>query len=457
MLRIIMRGLMARKFRLFATALAVTLGVAFMAGTLVLTDTIGKTFNDLSSGVYKGTDAEVRAKAAFTGGMYIGAQRPFVDASLVRTLARVPGVAQDEGSIYGYTRLIGENGQVLGNPAQGAPTLGGNWNQVAALNPYHLLAGHAPQEPGQVVIDAKSARDGHLGIGDTTTVLVNGPPHRVRVVGIAGFGSADSPGGASVVLFTTPVAQRLVAAPGKYTSVLFVAKPGVSQQQLAGNLRAALPHGLEALTGAAVTKELQDQFQQFLKFFNTFMLIFAVIALLVGAFMIFNTFSITVAQRARENGLLRAVGASKRQVLGSVLAEAVAVGIVASLIGLGAGIGVAAALRALLNGLGVGVPGGGIVFSTRTVVVAGLAGLAVTLVAAVSPARKAAKVSPVAAMHEVAAGSTGYGSKQRVMVGAAILAFGVAALFTGLFTHVASQIAIVGAGALLVFFGVSVL
>ena len=457
MLRIIMRGLLARKFRLFATALAVTLGVAFMAGTLVLTDTIGKTFNDLSSGVYKGTDAEVRAKAAFTGGMYIGAQRPFVDASLVRTLARVPGVARDEGSIYGYTRLIGKNGQTLGNPAQGAPTLGGNWNQVAALNPYHLLAGHAPQAPGQVVIDAKSARDGHLGIGDTTTVLVNGPPQRVRVVGIAGFGTADSPGGASVVLFTTPVAQRLVATPGRYTSILFVAKPGVSQQQLVSNLRAVLPHGLEALTGAAVAKELQDQFQQFLTFFNTFMLIFAVIALLVGAFMIFNTFSITVAQRTRENGLLRAVGASKRQVLGSVLVEAVAVGIVASLVGLGAGIGVAAVLKALLNGLGVGVPTGGIVFSVRTVIVAGLAGLAVTIVAAVSPARKAAKVTPVAAMHEVPADSTGYGSKERVVVGAGILVLGIAALFTGLFTHVANQTAIVGAGALLVFFGVSVL
>src|SRR5690348_14113798 len=278
MLKIIMRGLMARKFRLFATVLAVTLGVAFTAGTLVLTDTLGATFNDLSSGVYKGTDAEVRAKAAFTGGMFVGAQRPLVDASLVRTLARVPGVATDEGSIYGYTRLIGKNGKALGNPAAGAPTLGGNWNQVAALNPYHLVAGHAPQAPGQVVIDRKSARDGHLAVGDTTTVLVNGPPQRVKVVGIVAFGTTDSPGGASVVLFTTPVAQHLVAAPGKCTSILFVAKPGISQQQLAANLRHALPRGLEALTGAAVTKELQDQFQSFLKFFNTFMLVFAVIA-----------------------------------------------------------------------------------------------------------------------------------------------------------------------------------
>ncbi|HUY51151.1 MAG TPA: FtsX-like permease family protein [Streptosporangiaceae bacterium] len=457
MIRVIFAGLLARKFRLFATALAVTLGVAFMAGTLVLTDTISRTFNDLSAGVYKGTDAEVRAAAVFNGPGFSGAQRPFVDASLVATLGRVPGVAAAEGSVFGYTRLIGKNGQALGNPAAGAPTLGGNWNQVTRLNPWRLTAGHAPQAADQVVIDAKSARDGHLRVGDTTTVLVKGPPQRVRVVGIVRFGTADSPGGASVVLFTMPVAQRLVTAPGQLTSILFAAKSGVSQQQLVSNIRQVLPHGIEALTGAAVIKESQDAFQQAISFIGTFLLIFAVIALLVGAFMIFNTFSITVAQRTRENGLLRALGASKRQVLGSVLAEAVAVGIIASAIGLAAGIGVAIGLKALLSGLGFGLPAGGIVFTANTLIVSGLAGLAVTIVAAVSPARKAAKVPPVAAMQEVAAGSTGYGSKERVMVGSAILALGIAALFTGLFAHVGNAIAIVGGGALLVFFGVSVL
>ena len=252
MFKVILHGLLARKFRLFATALAVTLGVAFMAGTMVLTDTIGHTFNDLSATVYKGTDAEVRAKAAFTGpAMGGGDQRPLISASLMQSLRQVPGVAAAEGSAMGYARLTGSNGKALGNPATGAPTLGGNWNQVAALNPWHLVAGHAPQA-GQVVIDAKSARDGHLRVGDFTTVLVKGPPQRVQVVGVIGFGTADSPGGASTVLFTTPVAQQLVAAPGKVTSILFVAKPGVSQQQLAGNLRQALPHGLEAITGAAL-------------------------------------------------------------------------------------------------------------------------------------------------------------------------------------------------------------
>jgi len=283
-------------------------------------------------------------------------------------------------------------------------------------------------------------------------------PQRVQVVGIIRFGIADSPGGASAVLFTTPVAQKLAAAPGKFTSILFVAKPGVSQQQLAGNLRQALPHGLEAITGAALIKEMQDQFATVLAFFNTFMLIFAVVALLVGAFMIFNTFSITVAQRTREIGLLRALGASKRQVLGAVLLEAVAVGIIASVIGLAAGVAVAIGLKAMFSAMGLAsLPTSGVVFTARTALVAGLVGLAVTIVAAVSPARKAAKVTPVAAMQDVAVGSTGYGSKQRVMVGTTILVLGVAALFTGLFTNVASRVLVVGAGALLVFFGVSVL
>src|SRR5215831_18067051 len=457
MLKIVARNLLARKFRLFATALAVTLGVAFMAGTLVLTDTMGKTFNDLSAGVYKGTDAVVRATAVFTGPQMTGDQRPFVSGTLLGPLSRVPGVAAAEGSIFGYTRLIGSDGKALGNPASGAPTLGGNWNQVAALNPWTLTAGHAPQAADQVVIDAKSARVGHLKVGDTTTVLVKGPPQQVHIAGIISFGAADSPGGASVVLFTTPTAQRLVAAPGEFSSLLFVAEPGVSQQQLVSNLSAVLPHGLESITGAALTKEMQDTFQQMLSIFNTFMLTFAGIALVVGAFMIFNTFSITVAQRTRETGLLRALGASRRQVLGAVLAEALAVGVIASAIGLAAGVAVAAGLKAMLDALGFGLPPGSIVFSGRTILLAGLAGIAVTLVAAMSPARKAAKVPPVAAMQDAVAGSTGYGSKERVMVGSAILAAGTAALITGLFTNVGSRMLLVGTGIVLVFFAVTVL
>ena len=457
MLRTSLKNMFAHRRRLAATAVSVILGVALIAGTLVLTDTISQTLGGLFGTAYKGTDAVVRGKAAFTGPQGSGAQRPPVDAGLVGSLRTVKGVAADEGAIWGYTRLVGKNGKALGNPAGGLATLGSNWSQVAALNSFHLVAGHAPQATGQVVIDAKSARDGHLAVGDTTTVLANGPPQRVQVAGIAGFGTADSPGGGSVVLFTTPEAQRLVTAPGKFSTIAFAAQPGVSQAQLARNLRAVLPAGLEAVTGQQAASEERSNVMNGLGSFNTMLMVFAVAALLVGAFQIFNTFSITVAQRTRENGLLRALGATRRQVLSSVLLEAVTVGLLASAVGLGLGVAVAAGLKALLAGVGLDIPAGGIVFAARTVLIALLAGTAVTVVAALSPARKAGKVPPIAAMQDAVATSTGYGSRQRVFVGAGVLALGAVALFTGLLAHPSSPVLFVGAGAVLVFFAVAIL
>src|ERR1700750_698176 len=457
MFKIALQSLFARKLRLVTTALAVILGVAFTAGTLVLTDTMSSIFNDLSAGVFKGTDAVARAKAVFNGPNQMGEQRPNIDASLVPGFSHVPGVAAAEGSVLGYTRLIGKDDTPIGNPGSGAPTFGGNWSTVPSLNPFHLVAGHAPQAPDEVVIDKHSATVGHLAVGDTTTVIANGPPQRVRIAGIVGFGTADSPAGASLVLLPTRVAQRLVAEPGKFNSIGFVADRGVSQQQLVSNLKRALPPGTEALTGAAAIKEQQDQFQKALSIFSKFFLIFAIVALVVGAYIILNTFAITVAQRTRENGLLRALGASRRQVLGSVLVEALAVGVIAAVVGLAAGVAVAAGLKALLSVFGLSLPAGSLVLNARTVVASLVIGIGVTLIAAISPARQAAKVPPIAAMQEATAGSTGYGSKQRMVVGITILALGVAALFTGLFGHVSSAFLIVGVGVLLVFLGVSVL
>ena len=176
MFKIALQSLLARKLRLVTTALAVILGVAFTAGTLVLTDTMSNIFDNLSASVYQGTDALVRAKAVFNGPNQMGEQRPNIDGSLVPALSHVPGVAAAAGSAFGYARLIGKDGKPIGNPANGAPTLGGNWSTVQALNPFHLVAGHAPQAPDEVVIDKQSARLGHLAVGDTTTVLANGPP-----------------------------------------------------------------------------------------------------------------------------------------------------------------------------------------------------------------------------------------------------------------------------------------
>jgi putative ABC transport system permease protein len=452
------KGLLAHKLRLFGTALAVTLGVAFMAGTLVLTDTVTKTFDDLFGDIYKQTDVVVRGQGVFDAGREgFGVQRGRVSESVLADVRQVPGVAEAQGTVFGYARIVGSDGEALGNPVSGAPTFGGDWTESARLNPFRLVEGRPPAADNEVVIDAKSARDGNLAVGDTTTVLVQGPPLTVRISGISKFGSVDSPAGASVALFRSTVAQKLIAEPGKFDSISIAAEPGVTQKQLAADVAKVLPRDAEAVTGSAMTKESQDQVRKSMAFFRTFMLVFAVVALLVGAFMIFNTFSITVAQRTRENGMLRALGASRRQILSSVMLEALAVGLIASLLGIVAGLGVAAGLKELLNAVGLEVPGGAVVFNPSTAVISLAVGISVTLLAALSPARKAAKVPPIAAMQQGLVGSTGYGSKQRVFVGFGLLALGLAALGTGLFGSVDQPVLVVGAGVLLVFFAVSVL
>ena len=452
------KGLIAHKLRLFATALAVTLGVAFMAGTLILTDTITKTFDDLFGDVYKGTDAVVRGVSVFDGGAFVGEQRGRVDESLVSEVAGVPGVAAAQGDVFGYARLVGSDGEALGNPANGAPTIGMGWSESKQLNVFQLTDGRAPQSADEVVIDAMSARVGKLAVGDTTTVLVQGPPRTVRITGIAKFGAADSPGGATVTLFDPSVAQELMAEPGKFDSISILGEQGVTQQELVASVGPVLPKGAEVVTGAAITKESQDMARDSLSFFRTFMLVFALVALLVGGFMIFNTFSITVAQRTRETGLLRALGAGRRQILASVLLEALAVGVLASILGLFAGYAVAYGLAQLLDALGMlGMTLPAMVFKTSTVVVSLTVGIGITLLSAVSPARKAAKVSPIAAMQQGLVGSTGYGSRQRVYVGLGLLMVGLAALLVGLFGSVDRAVLVVGAGVLVIFFAVSVL
>ena len=457
MFRVTVKGLLAHKFRVAATALAVMLGVAFMAGTLVLTDTISRTFDELFGDVFADTDAVVRQEEAFSAPFGEGAQRGRVEASLVGTLAAVDGVALAEGMVQGYARLVGKDGKPIGNPEMGAPTFGANWSRSDELNPFTIIAGAPPGADTDVVIDKKSADDGRLRVGDIATVLVQGPPQQVRVAGIVKFGEADSPGGASFVLFTTPAAQRLVAQPGHFDHISVVAEEGLSQQEVVDRIAPVLPPGVEVVTGAEITKENQDEIKEGLSFFNVFLLVFAVVALLVGSFMIFNTFSITVAQRTRENALLRAVGASRRQVLGSVLVEALIVGVLASLIGLAVGVAVAVGLKALLAGFGFDIPAGGVVFAPRTAIISMVVGVTVTLLAAVSPARKAGRIPPVAAMRDVAAGSSGYGSKLRIIVGGAILGLGVASLLSGLFGGGDNALSMVGLGVLLVFFGTSVL
>jgi putative ABC transport system permease protein len=459
MLHLAWRGLIAHKLRFLTTALAIALGVAFMGGTLVLTDTVTRTFDNLFANVYKGTDAVVRAEASFKGPADVDTtdQRGRIDASLLTTVRGTPGVLAAVGDVMGYARLVGKDGNALGNPQSGAPVLGGSYGTVKQLNPWTLVAGRAPRADNEMVIDRKSSKDGDLNIGDTATVLVQKGVEHMRITGILKLGSADSPGGASVALFTLPVAQKLIAEPGKFDSIDLAATKGVSQAQLVRNLQAVLPAQVEAVTGATMTKESQSAMRKAMSFFNTFMLVFALVALLVGGFIIFNTFSITIAQRTRENGLLRALGATRSQVLRSVLFEAVTVGLLASIVGLAAGVGVAVGLKALLGAVGLDIPTSGVVFTATTAIVCLTAGTTVTLVSALSPARRAGKVSPIAAMQQGMVESAGYGSKKRIFVGLGVLGAGVTALMVGLFSTVSHRVQIVGLGVAFVFFGVSIL
>lgn len=448
------RNILGHKLRLLTTGLAVAIGVAFMAGTQVFTATMAHTFDEMFTSAYAKTDAMVRANATFEANGF--EQRPRIDESMVATLEAVDGVALAQPDVWGYAQLVDRDGEPIGMPGAGPPTVGANWSDEA-LNTWTLVDGRGPDADDEVVVDKGVADKGDYWVGDRVTVLVTGAPLEVTITGVATIGGADSPGGASFVMFTTKAAQAHVGERGKVDSVSLAAGEGVSQEELVERVQAVLPDGMEALTGAAVTEENQDAMATALGFVNQFLLVFAVVALLVGGFMIFNTFFITVAQRTRQNALLRAVGASKRQVLVSLLLEALAIGVVASAIGVGAGVGMAAGLKALLAVFGMDLPAGGVVLEAQTALLSFGVGVTVTVVAAVSPARKAGKVPPVAAMRDIETSSTGYGSKERVIVGLLVLGGGVAALLYGLLGAPSNVFGVVGGGALLVFFGVSIL
>jgi putative ABC transport system permease protein len=451
MLRATLKDLWARKIRLFATSAAVLLGVAFMAGTLVLTDTVGRTFDDLFADVNRGTDAVVRAEATVEGDFEDS--RPRIDDSLVALVAGVDGVAIARGDIFqNGVQIVGKDGEPMGNPGMGAPTFGGIWADDP-LNPFTLRDGAAPVLQDEVVIDAKSAEDGDFAIGDRTTIITP-EPLEVTIVGIATFGTIDSAGGSSFVGMTESAAQRFFGEPGKFDSVGVVAEEGVSEEVLRDRIAAVLPEGHEAITGAELTEENQDSIQQGLTFFRGILLTFAAIALFVGSFIIYNTFGIIVAQRTRELALLRAIGASRRQVRRSVLIEAAVVGTIASLLGFVAGLGLVGLLLGLLDAAGLEFPAGGIFIRTNTVVTSVLIGVGIAVSSAWFPARKASRVPPLAAMRDVAVERT-TASKGRIAAGAVVLALALSAMFAGLFGD--GAFALVGLGAMGTFVGVTIL
>ncbi len=463
MLRVTLRGLFAHKLRFLLTAIAIVLGVSFVTGTLIFTDTVRRTFDELFADIYKGTDAYIRVRSSLDSNFGGGEQRARVPASVLADVRAVDGVRAADGNVQIQSaQYLGRDGKPVGNPNRGSPTLGFNWSTVPALNTFTLVdyggkRSHPPRGANQVVIDKGTADEEHWTIGDRITILFSGNPNtdraRFEVVGVSKFGDVDRPAGATIALFTTKRAQELNNSVAMFDSIAATADAGVSQQQLKARLRAALPQKYGVLTGAQITKENQNQVEQGLGFFTTFLLVFAGISLFVGAFIIVNTFSIVVAQRTRELALLCALGASGRQVRTSVIGEALTVGVIASCVGIGIGIAMSVGLRGLLGALGLEIPSTSLVIKPTSIAIGLVVGVVVTLASSVFPARRAARVPPMAALRQVAVEERRLGT--RTVVGAAIALLGLLALAVGLFAS--GGIQLVGVGAFGVFLGVAIL
>jgi putative ABC transport system permease protein len=452
MLRLALENVLAKKARLFSTALSVMLGIAFLAGTLVFTDTIRRTFDDLFADIYRNTDTFVRSTTAIDTA--VGSDvRGRIPDSVLAPVRQVDGVADAEGVVQGYAQIVGSDGKALGKPGQGAPTLGMSYTPPP-VGPWNLSRGSRAPGPGELVIDQASADQGHLHIGDTVTVLTQTGRHDLPLVGTARFGTADSPGGASVAILDLATAQAIVVGhTGELDAVMVAAAPGVGEATLTRRVSAVLPNGVEAITGTEITHEVQSDVRASLGFFDTFLLVFAAIGLVVACFTIYNTFQVIVSQRTKEMALLRAIGATRRQVLAAQLLEASVVGGFASVIGLGAGVGVARLLQRMMQAFGIDIPAGGTVFQTRTAVVALVVGTLVTVLSAVGPSLRASRIPPLAALRNVTSDRSSH-SPRRLLLGGLVTAAGAGALLLGLAT---SEIRWVGVGALLVFVGVFVL
>ncbi len=457
MWRATIKGLWAHKVRLGLTALAVVLGVAFVSGTYILTDTMNKAFDSLFSTVEKGVAVDVSGIPQFTANgpdSQAAGSAERVPQSLLDQIKQVEGVRTAEGSLGGYAQPVDKTGQAI--KTGGAPNLGFSWVYDPDLASVTLTQGTPPKGASQVAIDAGTAQKYGFHVGDPIKILLQGPPMQATVSGIFRFGSANNLLGATIVSFDPPTAQRALVGGGAWDDVLVAAESGVSPSELANRIQNILPKGFQAKTGQQAAADNSATIKKGLSFFNIVLLVFAGIALFVGAFIIFNTFSILIAQRTRELALLRALGASPAQVRRSVLIESVIVGLIASAVGLLAGFGIALGLKGLLKAFGLELPTTSNQLLPRTIIVAFAVGTITTLVASVGPALRAARVRPIEALRD--AGPTADRvTRRRVISGSLLLLAGIAALLTGLFAGPTQPAAFVGLGAALVFFGVAVL
>ena len=440
MIRIALKGAMAHKARLALTAVAITLGVAFVAGTFVFSDTILARFETLFEDVYAGVDASVRTEEA-PFGSDVTTEAGTLPDSLIADIDSLDEAAVAEGYIQSFGQVIDPNGDPVG--VMGAPTYVYSWIAESELNPFtiHDGNGRAP-EPGELVLDITTAEKAGVSLGEDVDVQFGTGVETFRLVGLASFGESNNLAGATISVITLGDAQRILDMPGVVNIIDVIAAGGVDQDTLVASIEPVLPVGAEAVTGDQQVTEQIDGFTENIGFLSIALLGFAGVAVLVGAFIISNTFRIVVAQRTKELSLLRAIGASSRQVVGVVLIEALAVGLLASIVGVFAGIGVAELLKAGMNAVGFGPPDGPMTVELRTVVVSMTVGVVVTLASALLPALQASRVAPVAAMRAHDSGAAD--RSMRVWARLAALVIGVAIVAVGI---MGDQLLVIAAGA----------
>jgi putative ABC transport system permease protein len=458
-----LRGLAGRKLRASLTAFAIVLGVAMMSGTYVLTDTIDKAFSNIFDESYAGTDVVVSGKGADISFQGDTSEDPPVSADILADVQALPDVEVATGGIINETdtKIIGKDGKAV--ETQGAPSFGFGIDsspELSRFNPLNLLSGRWPQGSDEVVIDAGTAEREGYEVGDTVEIATIQPKRPFELVGIARYGDVDSLGTATFAVFDVATAQQLLDRENQFDAVSVAGREGTTPQQLINEIRPILPDDAKVRSAAVEAEEDKDEISEFTSFIRYFLLAFAGIALFVGAFVIFNTFSITVAQRTREFATLRTIGASRRQVLVSVILEALTIGVIASLIGLFAGVGLAKGLNSLFKALELDLPIEGTVFATRTVVVSLLVGILITLVAGLFPAIRATRVPPIAAVRE---GATLPRSRLApftpwialITIALAVLLLGYGTLKDGLGT--ADRLLSIAGGVLLLFTGVAMI
>lgn len=453
MLLLALKMTWARKGRLVLTSLAIILGTGFLSGTFVFRDTINQTFDRLFSDVFRDVDAYVRS-TSFIELNFGGEQRAGTPISALDTVRGVPGVVSATGDIQAFARVIGKDGKPLGSEGGGPPTFGGIASRDSA-GLWSVEEGRLPVGPKEMMLDRATADKGGFVVGDNVRVIAARGPREFTLVGIASYGDISSPGGATFALFDQQTASEFLLEPGFVDAILVEGDDSVSDEMLAERIDAAIAEDLklETLTGAEITAEVQGQIKDVLNIFSTFLIIFSYIALGIGSFVIYNVFSITAAQRQRENALLRAIGASRRQVSRSLLVEGTLMGVVGSLLGFAVGIGLSQVLNALLKATGFEVPTAGLAVKSGSLINTLIAGVSVTVFAAWLPARRAGRVPPLAALRDTALDTAG-NLRRRVIIGLALIALGVGGLVAA---SNDAPIQVLGLGVLGVFAGILVL